>query len=521
MKIASLLPALTALTPLTVFAAPAGSLDTTFGAGAGFVIQAMSSTPPDSSPALTLQTDGKILLGGQADSQFGLRRLNEDGTPDSGFGTEGKAVGMLTDYFASPVQLVAREDGTIYGFGNGAVSSNGLLQFLIVARFLPTGALDTTFDSDGAVMTNVVSGKSDFCAGGLVQSDGKPVVAGSVSLTPGDWDFTMVRYTTTGALDTTFSGDGKAQFNLGQGSLGAGSSDSLLAIAQQSTGKFVLFGSYNNNYFGMIRVNTDGSLDTTFGTSGVVTGDIVSTAGTMAIQPDDKIVAVGSKGGVTPQFLVMRYNADGSLDTTFGTNGVVTTDCGNSYGYATGVAIDSAGRIIVAGLTSDMNNVRRVALLRYSSTGVLDTDFGTAGISTAGPGTGNESLAKVALDANGKIVAAGTAKGDSTFQEAYVARYKSVADPVAPVATNKAPTLKLTGSGKITTTAASLTLKGAASDDASVAKVLVNRKPAKGTKAWTYKAVLKVGINKFTITAVDSEGLVSKSVTVVVTRKKK
>ena len=233
------------------------------------------------------------------------------------------------------------------------VAVSAMCIFFAVAVTAAPGDLDTTFDGDGKVTTNFTAG-DDVARGVAIQSDGKIVTAGSAGNTP---DFALARYNTDGSLDITFDGDGKVTTDIFFG-------DSAHGVAIQSDGKIVAVGDSVD--FALARYNADGSLDTTFDGDGKVTTSFTAgeaRARGVAIQADGKIVAVGEVG-VNPNldFALARYNADGSLDTTFGVNGLVTTEF-NGTDRARGVAIQSDGKIVAVGQdgTSDF------ALARYNA----------------------------------------------------------------------------------------------------------------------------------------------------------
>ena len=207
-----------------------------------------------------------------------------------------------------------------------------------------------------------------------------------------------------GDLDLSFGNGGKVITPIGNGDEGAS------AVAIQSDGKIVAAGSWEIidyfTSFALVRYNTDGSLDTSFGSGGIVTtaggGSNTASFSDVAIQPDGKIVAVGSDPyGNSFKFILARYNTNGSLDTTFGTGGkVLTLD-----GFANAVAIQSDGKIVVAG----------TGLARYNTNGSLDTTFGTNGIAGGG---GSD----IAIQSDGKIVTVGTSNNGAT-QDFALARY--------------------------------------------------------------------------------------------------
>ena len=251
--------------------------------------------------------------------------------------------------------------------------------------------------------------------GVAIQSDGKIVAAGD-----SNFDFAVVRYNTDGSLDTSFGAGGKVTTALGS------SFDYGYSLALQPDGKIVVCGQIGGD-FGLVRYNTDGSLDTSFDGDGkVITalGPAEDSGQSVAIQPDGKIVAAGrSSNGINFDFAVVRYNPDGSLDTSFNGDGKVTTAVGPSDDHAWGVALQSDGKIVVCGETRG-----NFALVRYNADGSLDTSFGEDGKTTTDIGSTNDLGLAVAIQSDGKIVVAG--KGGGGFA---VARY--IGDVPAPEVT--------------------------------------------------------------------------------------
>jgi uncharacterized delta-60 repeat protein len=219
---------------------------------------------------------------------------------------------------------------------------------------------------DGKVTTAIGSG-IDIAYSVAIQTDGKIVAAGFSRSGGSNDDFALVRYNTNGTLDTTFDSDGKVTTAIGSGA------DIAQSVAIQTDGKIVAAGYSNNGSnvdFALVRYNTDGTLDTSFDSDGKVTTDIASDndfAYSVALQSDGKIVVAGhSDNGSNEDFALVRYNTDGTLDTSFDSDGKVTTGIG-SEDDAFSVAIQSDGKIVVAGLRSNGNN-RDFALVRYAGT---------------------------------------------------------------------------------------------------------------------------------------------------------
>ena len=254
------------------------------------------------------------------------------------------------------------------------------------------GDLDTTFDSDGKVTTAIGSG-TDRAFSVAIQSDGKIVVAGLSNNGSND-DFALVRYNTDGTLDTNFDSDGKVTTAIGSGN------EQALSVAIQSDGKIVAAGrssNGSNDDFALVRYNTDGTLDTTFDSDGKVTtaiGSGTETAYSVAIQSDGKIVAAGfSFNGSNNDVALVRYNTDGTLDTNFDSDGKVTTDIGSYNDYARSVAIQSDGKIVVAGFSNNGSN-DDFALVRYL--GITSPATPSAPTATIGDGQATVTWTKPA-----------------------------------------------------------------------------------------------------------------------------
>ncbi len=266
---------------------------------------------------------------------------------------------------------------------------------------LAAGDLDTSFGGDGIVTTDLGSyydsGKSM-----VLQPDGKIVMADDTGYP--NYDIAVLRYNSNGSLDTTFSGDGKLTTDLG-------GEDSGKSMVLQPDGKIVVAGGIFD--FAVARLNSNGSLDTTFSDDGIVTtdlGDEFEWSSDLALQPDGKIVLAGNSGdasGYHPANIAMvRYNSNGSLDTTFSGDGKLTTDLGSLYDFANSVVVQPDGKIVVAG-DSDSN----FALVRYNSNGSLDTTLSSNGQLITDLGS-YEHGNSIALQPDGKIVVGGSSGND-------------------------------------------------------------------------------------------------------------
>ena len=379
----------------------------------------------DNALASAIQSDGKIVLAGNShngtDSDFALIRYNTDGTLDASFGAGGKVTTPIGSGNDYGISAAIQDDGKIVVAG---MSYGGSSYDFALVRYTTAGALDTTFNSTGKVTTSFGSG-DDAAYSVALQSDGKIVATGYYSISVSDHDFALARYNIDGSLDTSFDTDGKVTTPIGP------SDNVAYASFIQSDGKIVAGGySYtdpNNWDFALARYNTNGSLDTNFDTDGLV---ITSISGlddfiySVAIQSDGKIVAAGySNNGSNHDFAVARYTTAGALDTTFNSTGKVTTAIGSANEDIQSIAIQSDGKIVAGGFSNNGTN-EDFALIRYTTAGALDTTFNSTGKVTTTIGTGNERAYSVIIRGDGKIVAGGYTTISSTIDFALV-RYNT------------------------------------------------------------------------------------------------
>ncbi len=319
------------------------------------------------------------------DSDFGVVRYNKDGSLDTTFGTGGK---VTTDFDEndSGNAVVIQKDGKIVVAGS--TDLKGSADFA-VARYKTSGDLDLTFGIGGKVLTNF--GGTDAGRAVALQKDGKIVVAGT-SDAGGDFDFAVARYNRDGSLDVSFNPSGSLPGTVTT-DFGGGEDDEGRAVAIQKDGKIIVAGAVRvtgiNPDFALVRYNIDGSLDVTFNPTGslpgTVTTDISGTdrGNAVALQKDGKIVVAGQSFIGTFDFAVARYNTDGSLDATFNPTGslpgTVTTNFGeNDSGFA--VAIQKDGKIVVAGESNAGGGVVDFAVVRYNTDGSLNGTFNPTGV---------------------------------------------------------------------------------------------------------------------------------------------
>lgn len=429
----TMLAGLHALMAAPAEAAP-GDLDPAFG-GDGTVTTDFAGGS-NAARSIALQADGKIVIaggpsGGSAD--FELARYNPNGSLDVTFGGAGR---VTTDFTGGGFDIangvLVQPDGKIVAAGQAGAAAAA---DFAVARYNPDGSLDVTFDGDGRVTTNFFSG-TDAAFGVVIQPDDKIVVAGQAAL-PGDVpsnNFAVTRYNPDGSLDVSFDGDGKVTTDFD------GDFDAIRGVVLQPDGKIVAAGHVTvsgDRNFGLARYNSNGSLDATFGSNGTVSTPFANFdfANGVVLQPDGKIVAAGvSNFFLASDFALARYNSDGSLDGTFDGDGKVTTDFAGGSGefdnYASGLAIQADGKIVAAGRAPGVG-AGDFGLARYNPNGSLNSGFGINGkVTTDFAGQFDEAFA-VAIQTDGKIVAAGVAAVAGNA-DAALARYTG--DPIGPSA---------------------------------------------------------------------------------------
>lgn len=395
-----------------------GILDNGFGTG-GKAITSLGSV--DYGQAIAIQGDGKILLAGSSnigsDFDFGIVRYRADGTHDPDFGGTGKVTTSIggNDFCDS---MVVQADGKIVLAGT---AHNGSNYDFAIARYNPDGTLDISFGGTGKVVLPI-GGGDDRAYGVALQHDNR-IVVGGYTYNGSNTDFAVLRLNADGTLDTGFGSSGKTTTSLG------GGDDICHKLALQADGRIVLVGQTytgSNNDFAVVRYLSNGTLDTSFGGTGKVITPIGGgddNAHALAISRDGRILVTGA-AMVSGAFdiALARYLADGSFDTSFGTNGKVTTAIGPNEDYGRAVVLREDGKILVAGRTVNAAGYSDFALLRYTSSGGLDTTFSSDGKVITPVGSTHDEGRSLAVQGDGKLVIGGFAYDGANVDFA-VARY--------------------------------------------------------------------------------------------------
>lgn len=364
-----------------------GSLDPAFGSGgkvavSGVYLHSLDFNSYSANVDVALQQDGKIVVvcalsTSLSRTDFGIVRLDTSGDPDPTFGVGGI---VLTDFFGNDDganSVAIQQDGKIVVAGI-ATNAVGVGDFAL-ARYDSNGSLDPGFGSGGKVTTDF-AGFYDVANGVAIANDGKIVAVGAAAFDlTYKRDFAVARYNTDGSLDSSFDGDGKATFHLSQEYAIASS-----VVIQPSDGKIVVAGGAvipnNLGYFSdfaLVRYDEFGIPDPTFGNAGIVLSDFGGSeyANDVVLQDDGKIVAAGYRQDpadieLAHDFCLARYDTNGNLDPTFGSNGRVITDFGNSLDQGEGVVLTSDCKIVLAGFAWPVETGdSQFALARYSNDG--------------------------------------------------------------------------------------------------------------------------------------------------------
>jgi uncharacterized delta-60 repeat protein len=434
-------PVVAAAVSVVVFAMPSvaapGQLDPSFGAGGTVITEFPSSS--SGARAVAVQADGRVVAAGFAHtndsiaSDFALTRYQVDGTSDSTFGIGGRVRTDFGGTFDEALAVAVQPDGRIVVAGS---SSDATGADMAVARYHPDGTLDTSFDGDG--MALVEFGGEATARAVALQRDGKVLLAGRVDRPFGAGccvsDFAVARLTSAGLPDGSFSGDGRVMTDFLPGA--DNGQDAAHAVLVQADGRILAAGSGVAGGvsvdFAVARYRADGSLDPTFSNDGRVTSDFVGFFDEirgLALDHDGRIVAGGQScefPGTSDEvcdFGLARYTPNGTLDPRFGRQGRVRTDLGADLSEGIrGVVVQSDNRIVAAGQTTGPGGPD-VGLTRYRPDGRLDRSFGVNGVVITPVSPSTDEVGGLARAPAARVVVAGTTAVAQSFGF-FVSRYR-------------------------------------------------------------------------------------------------
>jgi uncharacterized delta-60 repeat protein len=389
---------------------PAGGvLDPTFGTGG--VVNSLVATGGEAFAVATYPqagtaNDGKIVVAGldhlrNADTEFAVVRYNLDGSLDKTFGGSGGVFGPKGRARAVAIQ----PDGKIVAAGTSISSSGGAFELV---RFNVGGSLDGTFGSRGVATTTITAKGFDEIWAVSLQADGKIVVAGGTSPANGSTrELAVVRYNANGSLDTSFGTGGEARNHIALSPLAGGGTSRIGLVIDAATGNIVVDAAGPTNFALVVRYTGAGALDTSFSGVGYETLSNLYSYGAVAIPPSGPRIVVAGRSAVTGTESLVGLNQDGTPDSSFGAGGTVVTNIFAPLGPTQSAMLQADGRIVV-GATSGGPAV--LTVMRFNSgDGSLDTSFGVNGVARLPAGTtSSSSLGGMALEPDGRIVVAGT-----------------------------------------------------------------------------------------------------------------
>lgn len=358
--------------------------------------------------ACKIQPDGKTLLISQvngSNSEFlysSLIRLDTNGNLDMSFGSGGLVYENQLQFAESPENIILQSDGKILVCGQVNISNS---YKIAIARYTADGNLDFTFGTNGLKIIDLNSGTHEWVGSAAIQSDGKIIVCGSK-----DYDFVMVRLTSDGTIDNTFGNAGIVLTDFDN------TANSAETIKLYPDGKIVVVGwsEGGNLKCAVARYDSNGNLDNTFNSTGklVLSLPVLNYVSmyNLAIQGDGKILisqTVVDNG--KPKFGIFRINTNGTLDNTFGTNGVfMTSVITNTEAFSRSFTLQNDGKIVIVGyIHTTASSWRSLAIAKVTSNGMLDTTFDTDGMDTLTFNNLATAALDVVVDNNGKIIVCG------------------------------------------------------------------------------------------------------------------
>ena len=387
-----------------------GRPDNTYGIAG--VIVTNSSNSWSLPVAARFQPDGKIVVAGRStnlyDSKTAISRYNEDGSLDTSFNGTGKVAATIDPPFGVS-DMETQSDGRILLIGSSRADYNH--STFSVIRYTSSGTIDTSFGNNGVASSDMGSWYN-YSIRGLIQPDGKIILADQIINQPTGQStkIGLTCFNPDGTLDTSFGVDGKVFTGT------PGTYLRVAAIAGQSDGKILIAASGQSGNI-LIRYDKNGVLDTTFNATGILItpySESVDVIADIKAQPDGKIVVTGASFPYdVAQFVILRYNADGSPDYGFGVNGKTAESVNARIAYATSLVIQPDGKYIVAGYRKSpdfwdyANRDNHTVILRFSADGMADKlGWGNRGVFNF-DFDGGDALDRVAIDAEGRIVLAG------------------------------------------------------------------------------------------------------------------
>jgi len=344
---------------------------------------------------------------------FSANCMAQPGELDSDFSGDGRIIENFDTGLDKGTSIAVQPDGKIIVGGQSYIQ--GDYDFVLI-RYNTDGSLDNSFSDDGKASVNFGVAYDDYAMAMALEDDGKITLAGYSDLNTVNTSVCLARLLPDGTLDQSFGINGKVFTDAGT------DTDAGVGIAVNAEGKYAVCGQAQFNDYFIILYNNDGSLDATFGNNGILyvqglSGNVY-TIEDIAFQQNGKIVIGGTNGqNGYYNFFAARYNIDGTLDNTFSVNGMVDTDFNTTSDWASTIEISADGKILLAGFNFASGSENDIAVVRYNSDGTLDQSFNGSGKRSIDLGY-DENINAMVLQPDGKILLGGE-NYNSTNSEKY------------------------------------------------------------------------------------------------------
>lgn len=395
---------------LTMRFTATGSSDTTFSSDGMVFTQPRGND--DRAWAMAVQPDEKIVLGGSTGLGITVLRTLPDGSLDTSFGGDGRSsldFGTNNGAYCHSVALQPNGKVVVAGYCFEYNSATQVSEYdFVLGRLLPNGDPDSSFGTGGKVRSHL--GGRDFAQSVAIQSDGK-ILVGGYSNRLGSDRFTLVRYSSNGERDSTFGTDGIVSTS--------GTTFGYKVLVQPD-GK-ILLGGTGGSGFAVARYLADGTLDASFDGDGLAVAPLPAggyDGNDMLLQPDGKVIVAGHwYNAASPdpnknEFAAVRFGANGTLDTGFGTAGRLAHAVGFDGSYCYGAALQTDGKVLMVGQKlNGLDGSKDLVLLRLMSNGTVDGTFGVDGVVTSDFERRDEEGRQITITSNGRILVAGTSRG--------------------------------------------------------------------------------------------------------------
>lgn len=380
----------------------ANQINNSFGqSGTGIIIQSINDSAI--SHAIGIDSSSRLVISGVTNiadqDYFFVARYLSTGILDTSFGTSGVTSTAIGDFAISTTLALDSTGKIILG---GYTIDGGITKFALT-KYSSNGTLDTTFGSSGIVKTEIESGAM---INSIVIDSSDNIIAGGTAIAEGKALFVLAKYNSLGNLVSTFGNNGITKTSI-NGNL----HNIINSLKIDSNGKFVAGGwttTTTGTNAAVLRFNQDGSLDTTFNTTGIVSISSSETnhifGKSIALKSDNSIFIAG--GNRNNKSIISKLTSAGTLDTNFGDNGQVVTTFGNNT-QINDIALDSNNNLVIAGFHD--NNV---IVARYNSLGSLDSTFGTNGIEETSVSDSTLAAFALAIQSNNNIVVTGSSNND-------------------------------------------------------------------------------------------------------------